>query len=97
MTNAMARLAQHDLRPPRSTASAARTKSVEMAAAVQVFKTSMIEADRLKEEQEQAQRLAAKRSALVDQLTREFDQRVQERGPDRLQPGQPDGIFGPHP
>ena len=48
-----------------------------MAGAVQVFKNSMIEADRLKAEQEEAQRVAAARSALVDQLTRDFDTSVQ--------------------
>ena len=47
-----------------------------MAAAVQVFKNSMIEADRLKAEQEAAQRVAAARSAMVDELTRDFDSSV---------------------
>ena len=76
MTNAMSRLAQHDLTTEIN--GVGRKDEVgQMAAAVQVFKTSMIEADRLKEEQEEAQRVAAKRSALVDQLTRDFDQKVQ--------------------
>ena len=76
MTGAMTRLAQHDLTTEIN--GVGRKDEVgQMAAAVQVFKTSMIEADRLKEEQEEAQRVAAKRSALVDQLTRDFDQKVQ--------------------
>jgi methyl-accepting chemotaxis protein len=76
MTGAMGRLAQHDLTTEIN--GVGRMDEVgQMAAAVQVFKTSMIEADRLKEEQEQAQRIAAKRSALVDQLTRDFDAKVQ--------------------
>ncbi len=76
MTTAMGRLAQHDLTTEIN--GVGRKDEVgQMAAAVQVFKTSMIEADRLKEEQEEAQRVAAKRSALVDQLTRDFDVKVQ--------------------
>jgi len=76
MTAAMGRLAQHDLNTEIN--GVGRKDEVgQMAAAVQVFKTSMIEADRLKEEQEEAQRVAAKRSALIDQLTRDFDTKVQ--------------------
>jgi methyl-accepting chemotaxis protein len=76
MTVSMSQLARHDLNTV--IAGVGRDDEIgEMAAAVQVFKTSMIEADRLKEEQEMAQRVAAKRSALIDQLTRDFDQKVQ--------------------
>jgi methyl-accepting chemotaxis protein len=76
MTGAMTRLAQHDLTTVIE--GAERKDEVgQMAGAVQVFKTSMIEADRLKAEQEEAQRVAATRSALVDQLTRDFDTSVQ--------------------
>lgn len=76
MTGAMGRLAQHDL--TTDIHGAERKDEVgQMAKAVQVFKDSMIEADRLKAEQEEAQRAAAKRSALVDQLTRDFDVKVQ--------------------
>ncbi len=76
MTGAMGRLAQHDLTTEIS--GAERKDEVgQMAKAVQVFKDSMIETDRLKAEQEEAQRAAAKRSALVDQLTRDFDTKVQ--------------------
>jgi methyl-accepting chemotaxis protein len=76
MTGAMGRLAQHDLNTQID--GAERKDEVgEMAKAVLVFKNSMIEADRLKAEQEEAQRVAAARSALVDKLTREFDTKVQ--------------------
>jgi methyl-accepting chemotaxis protein len=75
MTSAMGRLARHDLNT--QVEGAEREDEVgEMAKAVLVFKNSMIEADRLKAEQEEAQRLAAARSALVDKLTREFDVKV---------------------
>jgi methyl-accepting chemotaxis protein len=76
MTAAMSRLAQHDL--TTEVLGVERKDEVgQMANAVLVFKNSMIEADRLKEEQEAAQRAAAARSAKVDTLTRDFDQRVQ--------------------
>jgi len=76
MTAAMGRLAQHDLTTQID--GAQRKDEVgQMANAVQVFKDSMIEADRLKTEQEEAQRVTAKRAALVDQLTRDFDTKVQ--------------------
>jgi len=76
MTAAMSRLAQHDL--TTEIVGIERKDEVgQMAGAVQVFKTSMIETDRLKAEQEEAQRLAAARSTLVDQLTRAFDTKVQ--------------------
>jgi methyl-accepting chemotaxis protein len=76
MTAAMSRLAQHDL--TTEIVGIERKDEVgQMAGAVQVFKTSMIETDRLKAEQEEAQRVAAARSSLVDQLTRAFDTKVQ--------------------
>jgi len=76
MTVAMNRLAQHDL--ATEVHGLERKDEVgQMANAVQVFKNSMIEADRLKEEQLVAQKAAAARSAKVDQLTRTFDERVQ--------------------
>ena len=76
MTASMNRLAQHDL--STLIEGAERKDEVgQMAKAVQVFKDSMIEADRLKAEQEEAQKVAAARSALVDQLTRDFDNSVQ--------------------
>jgi methyl-accepting chemotaxis protein len=76
LTHSMTRLAQHDL-STQINGVGRKDEVGQMASAVEVFKTSMIEADRLKEEQEEAQRLAAKRSALVDQLTRDFDVKVQ--------------------
>jgi len=76
MTGAMGRLAQHDLKT-QIEGGDRKDEVGEMAKAVQVFKESMIEADRLKTEQEEAQRVTANRSALVDKLTKEFDIRVQ--------------------
>src|SRR5215472_18994585 len=72
----MGQLAQHDL----STVIDGLGRKDEigkMSAAVQVFKDSMIEADGLKAEQEKAQKKAAERSAQIDQLTKDFDTRVQ--------------------
>ena len=76
MTGAMGRLAQHDLKT-QIEGGDRKDEVGEMAKAVQVFKESMIETERLKLEQEEAQRVAANRSALVDKLTKEFDIRVQ--------------------
>jgi len=76
MTSAMARLAQHDLKTEIEGVER-KDEIGQMANAVLVFKTSMIETDRLKAEQEEAQRIAANRSALVDRLTSDFDQKVQ--------------------
>ena len=76
LTVSMSRLAEHDL--GTVIAGAGRHDEIgQMASAVQVFKNNMVEADRLKAEQEEAQRVAAKRSALVDQLTKDFDAKVQ--------------------
>ena len=86
MTGAMSRLAQHDL--TTEIVGIERKDEVgQMANAVQVFKNSMIETDRLKAEQEEAQRVAAARSAKVDQLTRNFDEQRSGCGADRGQPG----------
>ena len=76
MTTAMNRLAQHDL-TTEIVGIERRDEVGQMANAVQVFKTSMIDGDRLKVEQEEAQRVTAARSALVDRLTRTFDEKVQ--------------------
>ncbi|MBW8708375.1 MAG: MCP four helix bundle domain-containing protein [Alphaproteobacteria bacterium] len=76
MTGAMSRLAQHDL-TTEINGIGRKDEVGQMAAAVQVFKTSMIDADRLKAEQEEAQRVTAARSAVVDRLTRDFDIKVQ--------------------
>ena len=47
-----------------------------MASTVQVFKDSMIEGNRLKEEQEEARRRSAARATKVDELTRAFEANV---------------------
>ena len=94
MTCAMGRLAQHDLKTQIE--GAERKDEVgEMANAVLVFKTSMIDADRLKAEQEEAQRVAAARSALVDRLTREFDEKVQTVVQGVAGQASTDGSLGP--
>ena len=76
MTEAMKSLAKHDLTV--EIAGIGRKDEVgQMANAVQVFKGSMIEGDRLKAEQEKAQEAAKARSALVGRLTDDFDTKVQ--------------------
>ncbi len=76
MTVSMSQLARHDLGTVIE--GAGRHDEIgEMAKALQVFKDNMIEGDRLKEEQEMAQRMAANRSAAVDRLTKDFDTKVQ--------------------
>ena len=75
MTDAMGRLAKHDL----TTEIEGRGRKDEigqMASAVQVFKDSMIEGDRLKAEQETAQRRTEARTAKMDELTRKFESSV---------------------
>jgi methyl-accepting chemotaxis protein len=76
MTAAMGRLAQHDLNTQIDGAER-KDEIGQMASAVLVFKTSMIQADRLKTEQEEAQRVSVARGALIDKLTSEFDVKVQ--------------------
>lgn len=75
MTDAMGKLARHDL--------ATEIEGIErkdelgqMASAVQVFKTNMIEGDRLKAEQEASQRRREARVAKMDALTRNFEASV---------------------
>jgi methyl-accepting chemotaxis protein len=75
MTDAMGKLAKHDLTTEIN--GVGRKDEVgQMASAVQVFKDSMIEADRLKAEQEAAQRKTEARSAKMDELTRNFETSV---------------------
>jgi methyl-accepting chemotaxis protein len=75
MTDSMARLAKHDL--ATEIEGAGRKDEIgKMAAAVQVFKDSMIESDRLKAEQEEAQRRAETRAAKLGELTRNFESSV---------------------
>jgi hypothetical protein len=71
----MGKLARHDL--STEIGGVGRKDEIgQMATAVQVFKDSMIEADRLKAEQEAAQRRAEARSAKMDELTRGFEESV---------------------
>ena len=75
MTDAMGRLAKHDL--TTEIGGVGRRDEVgQMASAVQVFKDSMIEADRLRQEQEEAQRRTEARSAKMDELARAFETNV---------------------
>ncbi|MBL6854616.1 MAG: MCP four helix bundle domain-containing protein [Alphaproteobacteria bacterium] len=75
MTDAMGRLARHDLSTVID--GIGRKDEVgQMASAVQVFKDSMIEGDRLKAEQEAAQRKQQERSARLDQITKAFETSV---------------------
>jgi methyl-accepting chemotaxis protein len=75
MTDAMGKLARHDL--STEIGGVGRKDEIgQMASAVQVFKDSMIEADRLKAEQEAAQRRTEARSAKMDELTRSFEASV---------------------
>ncbi len=75
MTGAMGRLAQHDL-TTEIEGIGRKDEIGQMAAAVQVFKTSMIEGDRLKAEQQEAQARQQARAAKMDELTRSFESSV---------------------
>jgi methyl-accepting chemotaxis protein len=74
-TETMVRLSQHDL-----SAVVEGTQRADeigaMATAVQVFKDSMIEADRLKAEQEKAQRAAEAKSQRLAELSQSFEATV---------------------
>lgn len=76
MTASMSELARHNLATVIQ--GAGRKDEIgEMAHAVQIFKDSMIEVERLKiEQEEQAKRADAERRALVDSLTRDFNEKV---------------------
>ena len=75
MTAAMARLSKHDLEV--AIEGGERKDEVgDMAKAVQVFKDSMIEGDRLKAEQEEADKRTRARTARMDELTRNFESSV---------------------
>jgi len=72
MTDAMGRLAKHDL--GTAVEGVGRKDEIgQMAAAVQVFKDSMIEGDRLKTEQEAQHRKAGERAQRLDEITRAFE------------------------
>jgi methyl-accepting chemotaxis protein len=75
MTTAMGHLAKHDLATVIE-GLGRKDEIGQMAAAVQVFKDSMIEGDRLKAEQEAAHQRAAVRTAKMDELTRNFESSV---------------------
>ena len=72
MTAAMGKLAQHDL-TTQIEGVGRKDEIGQMASAVQVFKDSMIEGDRLKAEQEEAQRRQQARAAKMDELTKGFE------------------------
>ena len=75
MTDVMARLAQHDL--SCTVEGADRKDEIGlMAGAVQIFKDSMVEGDRLKAERETAERKLQARTAKMDELTRNFESNV---------------------
>jgi methyl-accepting chemotaxis protein len=75
MTDAMGKLAKHDL--TTEIVGVGRKDEIgQMASAVQVFKDSMIESDRLKAEQDAAQRKQLERTAKLDDLTRGFEASV---------------------
>jgi methyl-accepting chemotaxis protein len=75
MTDAMGLLAKHDV-TVEVTGVARKDEVGKMAAAVQVFKDNMIEGDRLKAEQDDAQRRTEVRAAKMDELTRNFEASV---------------------
>ena len=75
MTDAMGHLAKHDL-TTEIEGLGRKDEIGQMAAAVQVFKDSMIEGDRLKAEQDAARRRADERTAKMDELTRNFESSV---------------------
>jgi methyl-accepting chemotaxis protein len=75
MTDAMGKLAAHDL--TTTIEGVGRKDEVgQMADAVQVFKNSMIESDRLKAEQEAAHAKQQERTKKLDELTRGFETSV---------------------
>ena len=75
MTDAMGRLAKHDLET-KIEGVGRKDEVGQMASAVQVFKDSMIEAGRLRQEQVEAQRRAEARGAHMDELARAFETNV---------------------
>ncbi len=75
MTDAMASLAAHDL-TTRIDGIARKDEIGRMAHAVQVFKDSMIEADRLGEAQTAEQAVKERRAAALEGLTRAFETKI---------------------
>ncbi len=77
MTAAMKRLAGHDLKT--EIVGVGRKDEIgAMAAAVQVFKDNMIEADRLTAAQEAEREVKEKRAQTLDTLTNSFDAKIRE-------------------
>jgi methyl-accepting chemotaxis protein len=77
MTEAMKRLAGHDLKA--EIVGVGRKDEIgAMAAAVQVFKDNMIETDRLTAAQEAERNVKEKRTAALDSLTKNFDAKIRE-------------------
>jgi methyl-accepting chemotaxis protein len=75
MTDAMKRLAAHDLKT--QVLGVGRKDEIgAMASAVQVFKDNMIEADRLATEKDSERQVKAKRAQALDMLTRNFEEKV---------------------
>ncbi len=75
MTEAMKRLAGHDLKT--EIVGVGRMDEIgAMAGAVQVFKDNMIEADRLTAAQKSEQQTKEKRAQTLDMLTKNFEERV---------------------
>jgi methyl-accepting chemotaxis protein len=75
MTEAMARLARHELEVAIEGVGQ-KDEIGRMADAVQVFKSNMIEADRLTAVQAAEQAVKEKRTAVLDTLTRNFETKV---------------------
>ncbi len=77
MTEAMKRLAGHDLKT--EIVGVGRKDEIgAMADAVQFFKDNMIEADRLAAEKDSERQIKAKRAQALDMLTRNFEAKVRE-------------------
>ncbi len=77
MTEAMKRLAGHDLKTA-ITGVGRKDEIGAMAGAVQVFKDNMIEADRLAAAQKAEQQTKEKRAQTLDMLTQNFEAKVRE-------------------
>ena len=75
MTDLMGRLARHDL--TAEIEGAGRKDEIgDMASAVQIFKTSMVEGDRLKAEQETERARADAKGKKLEELSRSFEAKV---------------------
>ncbi len=77
MTEAMKRLAGHDLKT-QIVGVGRKDEIGAMAGAVQVFKDSMIESDRLTAAQEAERQVKEKRAQALDTLTKNFEAKVRE-------------------